>query len=271
VLRVWPALTLLLLGTLFVVGPLLSRYDLADYFTHPATYRYLWENLLLTNNQYLPGVFAGHSPPMEINSSLWTLSYEVGCYTALLVLFALKITTRPWLCAGVALLLFAEPLLPHSLIFPGMEANYQVRYLPSAFALGALLAAFKDRITLGLETPLVAALLFIPLKTTVVGQLLFFVLLFLTLLYASALPWVRKLRLPADLSYGTYLWGFLIQQIVASQFADLGFIFNLITSLLLSLLLAFLSWHLVEKRAIAAGHRWAKKFLPNRTPAEIPA
>lgn len=264
IFRVWPALIALLVLTVFVVGPLFSHYASADFFTHRATYRYLRENLLLVTSSYLPGVFELNPHPRQINASLWTLSNEIGCYAALLVLFVFRITARWWLCAIVVAIAYLEPLLPHSLFFPGLDDNWQVRYLPSAFALGGLFALFKDRITLGPESIIVLGLLFFPLKSTLVGQHLFFATLFLALLYVSGLPAVRKIKLGADLSYGTYLWGFLVQQIVASQFAGLGFGFNLLTSLVLSLLLAFLSWHLVEKHAIALGHRWAEALRRER-------
>jgi peptidoglycan/LPS O-acetylase OafA/YrhL len=267
ILRVWPALVVVLLCTVFVVGPLCSTYSAADYYTHPAIYRHLVDTLFLVTNNYLPGVFG--SPVEPINAPLWTLNYEIGCYAALLGLFALKVTSRRWLCVMLVLLAAAEPLLPHSLFFPGLDDNPQVRYLPSAFALGALMALFRDRITLGLEAVVFSALIFLVLKTSVIGQHLFFVFLFLSVLYVSGLPLVRQLRPRADLSYGTYLWGFLVQHVVASQFAALGFGFNLAASLLISLSLAFLSWRLVEQPAIAAGRRWTKKLQAKRPRADL--
>lgn len=260
IMRVWPALSVLLVATTFLVGPFLTRYDSADYFTHPATFRYLRDNFLLTRNQYLPGVFPGEIPPREINSPLWTLGAEVTCYAVLLGLYALRAITRPLVGLVITVCLLVEALLPHSVLFHGLDANYQVRYLPCAFALGALLAIYKKKITLGIEAPAIAALVFLIFKTSLFGQHLFFIFLFITVLYSSALPLVRKLKLGSDLSYGTYLWGFLIQQIVASRFAQLGYAFNLFTSLVLSIGIAYLSWHLIEKHAIAAGHRWAVKL-----------
>ena len=260
--RVWPALIALLVATVYLIGPLVSSLTPAEYFADPATHRYLRDNLLLLflPHSYLPGVFVDNPHPIQINASLWTLTYEIGCYTTLLVLFVLKVLSRPWLCIAVASFILMEALLPQSLIFPGMDDNFQVRYLPLAFAMGALMAVFKEHVTLGPEALLVAAVLFLALKSTVVGQHLFFILLFLTSLYVSGLPWVRKLRLRADLSYGTYLWGFLVQQILASQFSELGYGFNLFWSLTLSVSVAALSWHLLEKHAIEAGHRWSKSL-----------
>ena len=251
-LRICPALIALLLCTVFIVGPLVSTYPTGDYFTHVATYRYLWENAFFTLNDSLPGVFAGD----QVNGSLWTLSTEIECYAALLILYSFGVLARPWLCVGIVLVLAAEPLLAHSLLFAGRDSVFQVRYLPIAFGLGAIMAIYKKWITLGPEAPLISAVIFFSVKTTMVGQLFFFLTLFLTLLYLSALPLIRKMRFRADISYGTYLWGFLVQQVMATQFPELGFGLHLSFSLIISLFLGYLSWHLIEKRAIALGHRW---------------
>jgi peptidoglycan/LPS O-acetylase OafA/YrhL len=258
--RVWPALIALLLITVFVVGPLYSNLKPAEYFTQRDTYRYLWDNLLMIANPMLPGVFVNNPMPNQVNASIWTLAYEIAAYFGILVLYVLKITRSRLICSVITLLLLVDPLLPHSLLFPWMPVNPQINYLPPCFALGAWMVLFKDRITLGVSAVAVVAILFLFVKSTILGPYFFFLTLFVSILYLSALPFVRKIKIPADLSYGTFLWGFLIQQIMAANFASRGLIFNLGWSLPLALLMGFISWHLVEKRAIAAGHRYARTW-----------
>ena len=61
--------------------------------------------------------------------------------------------------------------------------------------------------------------------------------------------WVEKL---GDMSYGTYLYGFLVQQIIAQMIGTLGAHWtNFLVSAPITLMLGFLSWRLVEKPAIA--------------------
>ena len=256
--RVWPALIALLLITVFGLGPMYTNLKPAEYFTHRDTYRYLWENLLMIADPTLPGVFVNNPLPNQVNGSIWTLAYEIAAYLGILVLYVLKITRSRLICSVIVLLLLVDPLLSHSLLFPWMPVNPQINYLPPCFALGAWLVLFKDRITIGASVVAGMAILFLFGKSTILGPYLFFLTLFVSILYLSALPFVRKIKIPADLSYGTFLWGFLIQQIMAANFARRGLIFNLGWSLLLALIMGFLSWHLVEKRAIAAGHRYAK-------------
>ena len=123
---------------------------------------------------------------------------------------------------------------------------------------------FKDKITISVSLVAMVTTIFLFVKSTIFGPYFFFLTIFVSILYVSALPLVKKIKLPADLSYGTFLWGFLIQQIMAANFASRGLLYNLGWSLALALLAGYLSWHLIEKKAIAAGHRYAKTWEATR-------
>src|SRR5688572_14564116 len=47
--RIFPALIVCLLVTVFVVGPIFTKSSLIDYFTHPETWSYIKRNLLLSD------------------------------------------------------------------------------------------------------------------------------------------------------------------------------------------------------------------------------
>lgn len=64
----------------------------------------------------------------------------------------------------------------------------------------------------------------------------------------------------ADISYGIYLWGWPVQQIVSILYKEDGVLFNQFTSILISILLGFLSWYLIEKRSIMFGIIVQKKI-----------
>lgn len=58
VLRIYPALLVVLLLTVFVVGPLFTVLPVIEYYSSPKTVLYLPRNLRLWPLQYdLPGVF----------------------------------------------------------------------------------------------------------------------------------------------------------------------------------------------------------------------
>ena len=56
-----------------------------------------------------------------------------------------------------------------------------------------------------------------------------------------------KLRLSMDISYGVYLYGFLVQQLVYMLFSDLGFAFNLFLSVALAGVFGLLSYKYIEE------------------------
>ena len=255
-LRVWPALAVLVTFTALAAGPLLTTWDRGDYFGSEATYRYVLHNLTLNTVDALPGVFTGNPDAGQVNGSLWTLRYEIAAYAWLLVLFATGIMRRRWLCTVLLVLVCADPLLTHPLLPTSRTGNPQIAYLPPCFALGACLALWKEHVVLRWEYLLLGGMGLALLHATRLGPLLFIFVLLFAALYFSATPLARRLLLPADISYGTYLWGFLVQQAVASQLADAGFVVNIFFSLLLTLILAWCSWHLVEKPALD----WARRL-----------
>lgn len=78
-LRIFPALAVCILLTLFVLGPALTTVSLTDYFRNPATYLYLL-NVILLPIYSLPGVFADNTFPNAVNGSLWSLPLEFALY-----------------------------------------------------------------------------------------------------------------------------------------------------------------------------------------------
>src|ERR1700722_5394146 len=85
-LRVFPGLLVVLLLTVFLLGPIFTELDLVEYFSNRETILYIPRNLRLWPLQYdLPGVFDKNPLPKAINGSLWSLAYEVACYVMVAV------------------------------------------------------------------------------------------------------------------------------------------------------------------------------------------
>ena len=85
-LRIFPALFVIVLLTIFVLGPLTSNLSPEAYFANPDVYKYLL-NAILIRNDYLPGVFENNPYPNAINGSLWTLTIEACMYLLLPIIY----------------------------------------------------------------------------------------------------------------------------------------------------------------------------------------
>ncbi|MFK8012196.1 MAG: acyltransferase family protein [Marinicellaceae bacterium] len=91
VLRIFPALIVCILITVFIIGPIFTKISFSDYFSHSQTYEYLKNMTLFYQIQWnLPGVFS-ENVNKSANGSLWTLPVEVRCYLflAIVSLFAI--------------------------------------------------------------------------------------------------------------------------------------------------------------------------------------
>jgi hypothetical protein len=104
-LRIFPALIVCVLFTSFIVGPMVSSLAPAQYLADPGLYAYVAKTLTLSSGSAsLPGVFETNPFAGYVNSSLWTLKYEVICYFGLGLLgFAGLFQQRWWLAAVVGL------------------------------------------------------------------------------------------------------------------------------------------------------------------------
>ena len=259
VFRIWPALVVVLLVSAFVIGPAFTLLKVSDYFSLSEPYHYAFGNILMLMPEGLPGVFCYNPVPRAINLSLWTLPYEVGAYIVVLLLWLIGTFRHRWLCAVILVALVIDPLRQQSWLLPWIDPNPQVSWLPFCFALGSFLAVMASRITLTVFLPVGLLAGFVFLRHTAIGLLVGIVAMLISLLYFSALPWVRRLRLKTDLSYGTFIWGFPLQQIVVMRFPHWEVPQLFAVSLALALGVAYCSWHLIERPAIRLGRRWAMK------------
>ncbi len=82
-LRIFPGLVVALLFSIFVIGPLCTNLPMSDYFINHKTWQYIHQNLFLSPNYILPGVFDGNRFKSVVNGSIWTLPTEALLYLTL--------------------------------------------------------------------------------------------------------------------------------------------------------------------------------------------
>lgn len=80
--RIFPQLWIVVLLSVFILGPMFTKYSLIEYFTNESTYLYFLNGFLLPVHN-LPGVFVNNIYDATINGPLWTMPVEFAAYCVL--------------------------------------------------------------------------------------------------------------------------------------------------------------------------------------------
>ena len=258
-MRVFPALWVVLLLSVLVLGPALTEFPLSRYFSTPQTYIYPCRcaTLFLGVSYTLPGVFTHNPFPGSVNGSLWTLTDEVRLYAILAVVWFLVRRNAAQTLSRFKAALGTLLVLSAVLTLAG-EYTPLIRFLFVEhffmFFTGAMFYVFWDRLVLSHRLFwLFAAGLLLTLHSPV-----FFVVYMCTatyvLLYLAYVPGglLRKYNRLGDYSYGIYIYTFPVQQTLVALRPGISPLQMMAWTFPISLACAVLSWHLLEKRALGA-------------------
>ena len=277
-LRIVPALTVVVVAQTFLLGLAATTLPWQDYLRHPQTLG-AWRSATVFDLRVtLPGVFEANPYPGAVNGSLWTLPVECGFYLALPLAAGLGLLRRS-VVLGVAGAAFASLLLVapwcglswavHGPFVLGSMPLYPSLHCLVFFLVGAAMFVHRDRIPVsdGLAAACVVAL-YASGRTVSGDAVLHLALPYLVLWLALARPCTGWLRRVGDLSYGTYLYAFPVQQgLVAWHHGGLGALHLTLLALPIVLLCAALSWHLVERPAL--GRKPSGIMLPQENPLTL--
>jgi peptidoglycan/LPS O-acetylase OafA/YrhL len=263
-LRIYPGL-LVCLGVTFVIGMIVTRVGIGSYLGDWSSYQYVLGNatIFASHTQLdLPGVFTTSIWPV-VDTPLYTLRYELVFYVALLALWTLLLGRRPRMAilvavaAGVIVIGVQHAFAASPVRFTAWDWGTAIKFAVP-FALGAAVAAAglmgRRRRVLLIAIAIAAA------ATVTWGSLTFqgnrtlaAVAIAVGVLALGHSRLLRRL-LPTpfgDLSYGIYLYGFVIQQVVLTQAIGLGDVGIAITAFVLTICVAAASWRYVERPALA--------------------
>ena len=251
ILRIWPALTVVVLLSVLVLGPLLSQLVLGAFFRHEHARLYL-QNLIMLPFFHLPGVFETNISP-AVNGSLWTIPLEVQCYLALMVAgFVGILTSRRHLIRFAILYIAVYTYWQRPELLGRMNHIFE---LGAYFAAGALLFATRDQwqsrswqwciaaalatlLCWQLELRYLAALIAVSWLTIYLGQM--------------RTPIISRFGRYGDFSYGMYLFAFPVQQtVIYLYYPQLSFWPSMLLAFAVTLCCAVISWYWVEKPALS--------------------
>ncbi|APZ43471.1 acyltransferase family protein [Acidihalobacter ferrooxydans] len=266
--RIYPALVVAVSLTI-LLGLVLTSLPADQYLSNWHTRHYLFSNMTLLGGerQGLPGVFAAvpfgsvSDNVGYANGSLWTLPYEVRLYLGLALLGLVGLTLyrkRLELAMRVAVTLLA---VAGVIGMAFVSFDYDIKHsgdaairFTSLFSAGAAFYLWRNRIRLSWLVFFISIVLF--------GGLLWLDQRVAHSAYALALPyWVlcvaylpiagrAAVALPADYSYGLYIYHWPIMQTLVQGVEGVNWLTVLVVGLFLSFIMAYASWHLVEKRAL---------------------
>lgn len=261
-LRIFPGLAVCTLLSVLVLGPLLTTLDAGTYWRNEHTRGYL-TNMALYITYHLPGVFANNRLPHAVNGSLWSLPVEFFMYLllALLGLLAAAFKTVSNLLLAWAVGVMALVFMLLAALWAGTTTEALVMYrtdlrqVPMCgvyFLVGASLFCFKLNKYFTLSNVLLALVLWLCLGVQPhwFAMAAWVVLPFVVLAFGLARqPWLVRMH-ARDYSYGIYIYAFPVQQTLVSFWPQMALPAYLLSTLVITVALAALSWHFVEKPAL---------------------
>jgi peptidoglycan/LPS O-acetylase OafA/YrhL len=245
VLRIVPALSVVVVLCALILGPLFTNLPLRDYFKSPE-FGGFFLNIVGLVHFTLPGVFEHNPDARVIATQLWTIPFEFESYIALAILSLLNVLrdrrafVRITVGCSLAATVYAWFIAPVS----------PFGHVPGPLLILCFLAAvsvylYRDAIPyahgLGIASAMVSAIL---LQIPSASYLAAFPIAYLTVWLGLKTP----PKIPfGDLSYGVYLIHFPIEQTVMHFFPGAGSWWRLtLMALPPTFACAWLSWNLVE-------------------------
>lgn len=260
-LRIQPLLIVVTLLTI-LIGAFFTSLSATAYFTHIETYTYLRNIMPVFGVQFhLPQVFTHNILEPGVNGSLWTLVVEERLYLLMLLLFLFKPYHKKIMIGlivgcnvryGIAYFLgkpngyislpsstiFYTTLFLNAALFYVANINF-AKYANRFFAIGMLILLVCN------VMPIAKCIMVLALPFTIVSA---------AHVKFKQIPYFQF----ADYTYGIYIISFPIQQILVRKNIAISnpYLFFL-TTMVIVLPMAVVSWHFFEKKVLIYKH-WVK-------------
>jgi len=285
--RIYPGFVVNLLVTVLVFAPLgfyLAHGNLNGYLTTGTQpVQYVVGNIFLKMRSWdVAGTPVGVPYAGWWNGPLWTIFFEFCCYVIVGLLLCLPAARRrqqfvipamfamsvvlQWQAGSVVA--WVQNVWPDA----ANDVSLLMQLLPS-FLAGATIYQFRHRIRLSLLGAIACAVVSVvgivalpswgpQLVSPLLGYIVFWV--------ASVLPMPKVLR-TQDISYGMYIYGFLVQQtLVLLGVNQAGLPLFLVASVTFTVPLAIASWVAIERPILSLVRKHPITWQPSNRPLLVP-
>jgi peptidoglycan/LPS O-acetylase OafA/YrhL len=246
VLRIYPAYLAAYAICVLVLAPLVGG-DLTALTVAKNGVR-----MLILETPSVPGTFPGLHYP-ALNGPMWTIGYEFRCYLLVILLGACGLLRQRLIVSLALVLLAITPLLPKAAYyFPFGSVQNNARFA-GIFLTGAAFYLYRDQIKWDLRyASIVTIILFGSLFLQVLAEPAFAILggyLIFSVGFAAPVlaPWTNRF----DISYGTYLYAWPIQNTLIYAMPDFSPWAVFFIALLGSFFCGLISYSLIERRALS--------------------
>lgn len=247
--RILPPLAIVILVTVFILGPCVTKLSLKKYLSNPGTYKYLL-NIILIRQHFLPGVFEENPYPGAVNGSLWTLLFEFLCYIVTYVAYKLRLLRKGYVLIPIPLVIIGTIVLFVGASRYGISYGYLGAIVRPCicYYIGMILFFYY-------EYWISSKMLFLSMVLSVIGLLMhsiYIFMIFIVPILILNIGWGIPVSVNskfADLgkySYGIYLVAFPIQQLLVYIWGNMNPFINSVLTVILSTFLGKLIFKYIE-------------------------
>ncbi|ASW91990.1 acyltransferase family protein [Mycobacterium marseillense] len=273
-LRILPGFYVCLLVTAFVIAPLsvaIQGGSATGLISSGAPLEYVLKNSAVALVKFdIGGTPRGVPNAGMWNGSLWSLVWELLCYLVVAGIGVVGLAKYRWVSPTILILatigasLLPPITFPEVLTHPGGDVRTALMFLACRtaimFSAGAFFYQWRDVIPARWSLVAVSVVIVVAAGALPDYRVVAAIPLAYAIIVSGSLIHNERLRLRTDLSYGTYIYAYPVQQLLAIcgliRWGPL--VFTPVVAVA-TLPLAAASWFLVEKPARSAGSRLRRK------------
>ena len=250
VLRIYPALLVCVFVSVLLMGPLVSKLAVPDYFAEERTWMYLCNAFGVFPMKWdLPGVFTENVRP-AVNGSLWTLTVEVRCYL-LLFIIGLSGLLHYGAVANLALVAIFVFALYHFQDLPLIGIREKWSRPGGYFLLGVFLWLNRDMLPIDGRIATGTAIIMFssfgqPWFDWVFAPCFVYILIFL----AYGPRYLNVDERVGDISYGIYIYAWPVQQLIILMIPGIHPYIHFVLASAATIPIALASWRYIERPSL---------------------